>query len=74
MENTANADIAQQMSSMFGAVLFVREHGQVAGCREVYFTDIRNAQKALIALYPQNAAPSTINEVISIFEIDVVSS
>lgn len=60
-----NEEVKGRMSELFGPVSHVADHAPVPRCKEVYFTDVRNAQNAHHTLhpYPQNPSISTINEV-----------
>ena len=49
-----------QLSTLFGPVVAVKRNAQVAGCREVYFSDVRSAQKAIAHF---SKRPTTIDEV-----------
>ena len=61
-EPISDDEVAREMS-IFGPVTLVTKHAQVAGCREVYFADVRHASKATASLYPGQTGVHTINEV-----------
>lgn len=63
MEDTlADQEVKAQMER-YGSVMFVRKHPAVPFCREVYFHDVRAAQRAYNAVYPHSGGVPTISEV-----------
>ena len=59
-DTVSDEAIVGQLSNLFGPVVAVKRNAQVAGCREVFFSDVRSAQKAIAHF---SKRPTTIDEV-----------
>ena len=61
-DSVSDETVKAQME-VYGSIMFMHKHPAVPFCREIYFHDVRAANRAYNAIYPNPGGVPTISEV-----------